>query len=74
MIQQEEEIAWQLAKKFKMTRLADKREAEMAAKMERKRELEEKQALEAEKQAEETQVKQEDAPAEPERKGKSNET
>ena len=46
----------------------------MAAKMERKRELEEKQALEAEKQAEETQVKQEDAPAEPERKGKSNET
>ena len=73
-IQQEEEIAWQLAKKFKMARLADKREAEMAAKKERKRELEEKQALEAAGAAEEEQVTQEDAPAEPEREGKSNET
>ena len=71
-IQQEEEIAWQLAKKFKMARLADKREAEMAAKKERK--LEEKQALEAAGAAEEEQVTQEDAPAEPEREGKSNET
>ena len=73
-IQQEEEIAWQLAKKFKMARLADKREAEMAAKKERKRELEEKQALEAAGAAEEEQVTQEDAPAEPEREGKSNDT
>lgn len=71
-IQQEEELAWQLAKTDQIKRTAQKREAEAAAKLEKKKQYEERQARLAAGLEEEE--KEEEAPKTPEKKGKGKQT